>query len=299
LENLETMLEADGSPELQAMIQHNVFLLKFKLPMAMEDHDQWQDCEEAWGAFVAYKAAMIENLAYWNARLGRMERGGDNATFVAREIQHFMSDFNSSVLLPTHIGRALACLQQDNPEHLNRHIVAVVKLGRQEDKLKEFVQRMGITAKHYSDSLPKDSPLPKTWGFVIGYLMIQISVREALNTREKSPLRPQLEAYLKVRQHFASPSDFLRAKKVFNTTMLDALQAGIEGKFSKSGDALEKCLTKIPPGINMDSQLESALWTLREQARKPSSADDQGVNISQEFERTYQRVLNFSIQRGA
>ena len=139
----------------------------------------------------------------------------------------------------------------------------------------------------------------KTWSFVIGYLMIQISVREAVNPGDRSPLRPQLESYLEVREHYKTPAEFLQAKKVFNTQILDALQKGIEGKFTKSGDLLEKCISKIPHGVKLEENLEQSLWTLREQARKPGAAAEQGVNISQEFERIYQRVLNFSVQRGS
>ncbi|OVE81033.1 hypothetical protein BVY04_04270 [bacterium M21] len=285
-------------PQLSHSLIHNLAVLKLRLAIMIEETRDKEEIEELWQeVWEFWTENVFESLDYWEDEYVRI-RGTDGDRLGEMEIKGIVASLREDIFLPTFIGATLSYLSGDGQTDLIRHLNYIIELGKEDEKLKDYVQRLGITAKHYVDSRPKGDPILKTWGFVIGYLQIQVAVREVVNPNEVEPLRQQLRVYQDYRNHYSSPNDYMQAKKAFNTAMLDALQHGIEGKFSKSGDALEKSLSSIPHGIILEKQLESALWKLRELARNPGIASEQDINLSQEYERMYQRVLNHSLQKG-
>jgi hypothetical protein len=243
---------------------------------------------------------VFKNPEYWSRSLERLTAPGTAARpFAEKEVEGLNQAFRAETLAPVFTGHILAYLCQTGGQtDLIRHLNYLTNLGREDLKLPAYLQALGDRAKEFVDRIEKGDPILKTWDFVIGYMRIQVAVAEGARPDEVGPLQAQLETYLEYRNHYASPADYMQAKRVFNTALLEALQMGINGKFSAAGERLEAILGDIPHGVSL-GQVEEALWKLREACRRPSIALDRGVNLVQEYERAYQRVVNFTLQKGS
>ncbi|RMD74100.1 MAG: hypothetical protein D6820_17410, partial [Lentisphaerae bacterium] len=285
---------------LKTRVLHNIAVCRLRLAMLAEETRDKENVEEYWQAYQrVWDTSIRENLDYWNWALRRVSNDFDNTAlkFAQKEIEQLVNRFREEVLLPLFLKYVVHYLENGSSTDLQRHLRYFHELAKTLDKEIELMQKLGITIKQLVDERSKKEKEKQTWDFLINYFQIQLAVRRVVSPRNTEALEKQLQAYIEYRNHYPMPSDFLNARKTFISKLLDTLQQGIEGKFSRSGENLEKILVEIPLGVNLDKQLENDLWRLREWARKPSKSADKGINLAQEFERMYQRVLNFSLQR--
>ena len=114
-------------------------------------------------------------------------------------------------------------------------------------------------------------------------MTLQVKVHEVIKPDEAELLREQLNGYLEYRNHFATPSDYMQAGKVFTTELLGSIHSGMDGKIAQCGNGIETCLKNIPPGVHL-GKLEDALWKLRRYCKHPQDAEENGVDLPLEFE---------------
>ncbi len=296
---LQKSLTLSNDPSLVHSIIHNLSVLVLRLAMLVEGTRDKENVEEFWQNFWTFwDTHVFGNEAYWSQCRARLETGGEPQPFSPDEVATLNAAVREETLMKIFMGYIFAYLKETGGHtDMMRHLNYFTTLGKQDDKLSEYMKRLGRDAKVFVDGIEKNDPVLKTWDFVISYMRIQVAVAEITRIDDLPTLHEQLDTYLEFRNHYAAPSDYMQAKKVFNTELLDTLQEGINGKFSPAGIRLEKILSEIPHGVNI-GPIEEALWNLRDACRKPSAAFDRGINLVTEFERMYQRVVNFSLQKG-
>ena len=276
---------------------HNLGILYLKRALLPEKSREKTNVEEYWDDFWAFwHDHIFGHEDYWQAEQERLSAAPGKAKGQALDPVRMELEFRAQVLLNVFLGHILTYLSEGSAADLQRHLNYLTTMGTEDNQLPAYMKKLGAESKAYVDSLDKNAPALKTWDFVISYAKVQLAVQEVLKPEATGVLYAQLEDYELCRQRYASPADYMQARRLFNTLLLEALQMGINGRFSQAGEKVENCLAKMPPGLNL-GQFPEDLYKLREQSRKPAAASERGVNLSLEFERMYQRAVKATMQQ--
>ena len=280
-------------------LQNNLGLLLLRLAILTEESETKENVADVWDNVLNFwESYVFSNREYWNMCLERISDADEFRPLPLKEIDGLNKKFRKDYLLNLFIGHLVLYIEQGSAADMQRHFDYIAKLGELDNNLGAYVGMADSAVKEKVASFPKNDPILKTWDFVITYMSFQVISQEILKLQSIGPLEAQLEAYLEYRNHYGSPVEYMRAKKVFNTNLLDAMQSGINGKFRQAGDKLDETLNNKPSGVTL-GELEEVLWELRDACRQASKAADDGRNLSHEFERLYQRVLNYTMQKGS
>lgn len=275
---------------------HNIAVLHFQLATVLEESnatdeifDAWNDCLTFWEENVFIKTE------FWNLEAKRFANpGGAGHQFAETEITAINRQFKLEAFVKMFIYYVIAKLDACDEEGCERYLALLSAAG---DNARESFAMLGRELEIHKSQIARDDSRTENWTFVIISLLIQIRVGQA-EGRDVEMFTCELQSLRDAQPNYETVSEFQKAKRKFTTSMLDVLQRGAMGEFASAGDALDKLLRNKPAGIDLHA-LEGSLRLLRETARDPDRAAEQGKKLNAEFDKMYSAIRNFNIKRAA
>jgi hypothetical protein len=283
---------------LNYFMLHNLAVLYLKRAYAIEDGRDETSKTAAWTEVLQFWFRHVfANATYWNLAQARFVEDAKAVTpFTAQEIESLNQAAKDQYFVNIFIGFVLWYLAAGDEQGVDRHLTLLRQVAEQEDKLKVYFRRLGEKVEKYLRAIDRGNELWNSWEFTIASLDLQVRVAEVLGLDHASA-KEQLELYRQTRARYSSPSEYQKAKRQFNTVLLEAIQLGVRGNFTEAGEMIDKVLSTMPPGVDLAKVMDS-LRLLREACKNPAAYAERGVNLSMQFEKAYAIVRTINVPKG-
>ncbi len=298
---IDTLTQDLGKMEdeyLNYFILHNLAVLHLRRAYQVENEiagdetkrDNWQRSIDFWYQFI------FANPSYWNLAQARFSDDDNKLRpFANEDIEKINQACKDQLFVNAFIGQALHCLSAGDEVGTQRHLHLLRIVADKDNKLKVYYRRLGEKVEQYLRGIDKTNPVWNSWEFTIASLSLQVQIADVLGL-DHDNAQSQLELYRTTRTIYATPADYQRAKRQFNTELLEAVQVGVRGSFSEAGDLIDKILASIPPGVDLE-KLNDNLRLLREACRNPAAYAERGINLSQQFEKAYATARTINLNK--